>query len=100
MVVDRSSGIADRREPLTMAEERETANSVDPTARSESTAEPERDSEDATESEAESEATDGETVPDRVDQERPDDANLDGLADGCGCAEVWEHMTEQRGESE
>jgi len=24
-------------------------------------------------------------------------AHLDGLADGCGCAEVWEHLSEQRG---
>ena len=23
-------------------------------------------------------------------------AHLDGLADGCGCAEVWEHLSEQR----
>lgn len=25
-----------------------------------------------------------------------DDAHLDDLEDGCGCAEVWEHLSERR----
>jgi len=24
------------------------------------------------------------------------DAHLDAVDDGCGCAEVWEHLSEQR----
>jgi hypothetical protein len=34
---------------------------------------------------------------DRPDNEH-DDApmHLDGVEDGCGCAEVWEHLSEQR----
>jgi len=27
-----------------------------------------------------------------------DRAHLDGIEDGCGCAEVWEHLSERRGE--
>jgi hypothetical protein len=27
-----------------------------------------------------------------------DTAHLDGVADGCGCAEVWEHTSARRGE--
>jgi len=34
---------------------------------------------------------DGETAA-----EERDDAHLDDIEDGCGCAEVWEHMSEQR----
>lgn len=25
-----------------------------------------------------------------------DDAHLEDVPDGCGCAEMWEHMSEQR----
>jgi hypothetical protein len=25
-----------------------------------------------------------------------DTSHLDGVEDGCGCAEVWEHLSEQR----
>jgi len=25
-------------------------------------------------------------------------AHLDGIEDGCGCAEVWEHMSDRRAE--
>jgi len=32
------------------------------------------------------------------DDERPD--HLDDLADGCGCAEVWESLSEYRQESD
>jgi len=33
-------------------------------------------------------------------QEEDEDArsHLDDLADGCGCAEVWEHLSERRNE--
>jgi hypothetical protein len=27
-----------------------------------------------------------------------DTSHLDGVADGCGCAEVWEHLSEGRGD--
>jgi hypothetical protein len=30
------------------------------------------------------------------DRERVDTSHLDGVADGCGCAEVWEHLSEGR----
>jgi len=32
----------------------------------------------------------------RRDRERVDTGHLDGVADGCGCAEVWEHLSEDR----
>jgi hypothetical protein len=32
--------------------------------------------------------------------ERADRTHLDGVADGCGCAEVWEHLSEQRNSAE
>jgi len=32
----------------------------------------------------------------RGDRERVDTSHLDGVADGCGCAEVWEHLSEGR----
>ena len=31
----------------------------------------------------------------RVDEEEVG-AHLDGIADGCGCTEVWEHLSEHR----
>ena len=31
-------------------------------------------------------------------QESAKTAHLDGVADGCGCTEVWEHLSEQREE--
>lgn len=30
------------------------------------------------------------------DAERTDGSHLDSVEDGCGCAEVWEHLSEQR----
>ena len=30
------------------------------------------------------------------DDEAVDTCHLDGLDDGCGCAEVWDHLSEQR----
>jgi hypothetical protein len=29
-----------------------------------------------------------------------DRAHLDGIEDGCGCAEVWEHLSERRAADE
>jgi hypothetical protein len=29
-------------------------------------------------------------------RERVDTSHLDGVADGCGCAEVWEHLSGRR----
>lgn len=41
---------------------------------------------------------DGTDDPDG-DLDREDErAHLDDVDDGCGCAEVWEHLSEQRGE--
>ncbi|MEF8851572.1 MAG: hypothetical protein V5A44_06470 [Haloarculaceae archaeon] len=34
------------------------------------------------------------------DPENVDTAHLDGVADGCGCAEVWEHLSEERASDE
>ncbi|WP_169051813.1 hypothetical protein [Halorhabdus amylolytica] len=43
--------------------------------------------------------TDGQSTTeyDETDDERPDD-HLDSVEDGCGCAEVWEHLSEEREE--
>lgn len=30
------------------------------------------------------------------DPERVDTSHLDGVEDGCGCAEVWEHLSDGR----
>lgn len=29
-------------------------------------------------------------------QADPDDDHLDGLDDGCGCTEIWEHLSDRR----
>jgi hypothetical protein len=29
-------------------------------------------------------------------KQRPSDDHLDGVEDGCGCTEIWEHLSEQR----
>lgn len=29
-------------------------------------------------------------------RDRPEGAHLAGIEDGCGCAEVWEHLSESR----
>lgn len=34
------------------------------------------------------------TTDDRYGDEEVDTAHLDDLEDGCGCAEVWEHLSE------
>lgn len=39
----------------------------------------------------------------RIDTSEPnsddiDRSHLDGVDDGCGCTEIWEHLSEQRGE--
>ncbi|WP_181685796.1 hypothetical protein [Halorhabdus salina] len=35
------------------------------------------------------------TTDEETDDAQPDD-HLDDIDDGCGCAEVWEHLSEQR----
>ncbi|MEF8841825.1 MAG: hypothetical protein V5A62_09410 [Haloarculaceae archaeon] len=35
-------------------------------------------------------------MTDERERERVDTSHLDGVADGCGCAEVWEHLSEGR----
>ncbi|MFC7156064.1 hypothetical protein ACFQPA_11415 [Halomarina halobia] len=39
-----------------------------------------------------------ESAEESKDEEAVDTRHLDELEDGCGCAEVWEHLSEQRGE--
>jgi hypothetical protein len=44
-------------------------------------------------------AVDGEATDEASEQEEPAvDAHLEDVDDGCGCAEVWEHLSEQREE--
>jgi len=33
-----------------------------------------------------------------LDREHRDDGHLDDVADGCGCTEVWEHLSDRRTE--
>ncbi|QPV64437.1 hypothetical protein I7X12_07445 [Halosimplex litoreum] len=32
------------------------------------------------------------------DEREVDTSHLDGVEDGCGCAEVWEHLSDERDE--
>ncbi|WP_164471725.1 hypothetical protein [Halosimplex salinum] len=32
------------------------------------------------------------------EREEVDTSHLDGVEDGCGCAEVWEHLSDERDE--
>lgn len=50
-------------------------------------------SSDRPESKHANEPTDGSDAP---RSERSDQKHLSGVEDGCGCAEVWEHLSEQR----
>jgi hypothetical protein len=36
------------------------------------------------------------TTPDPKQDEEATTDHLDDVEDGCGCAEVWEHLSEQR----
>ncbi|MFD1513041.1 hypothetical protein [Halomarina rubra] len=40
----------------------------------------------------------GESRTERDEDEEIDTSHLDGLEDGCGCAEVMDHLSEQREE--
>jgi len=40
--------------------------------------------------------TDGDPAPDDAEDADEDTAHLAGVEDGCGCAEVWEHLSERR----
>jgi hypothetical protein len=31
-----------------------------------------------------------------METDRPDDEHLADVPDGCGCTEIWEHLSEQR----
>lgn len=42
--------------------------------------------------------TDDEDDGDVPDPDDVDTAHLDDVADGCGCAEVWEHLSAERDE--
>jgi hypothetical protein len=35
-------------------------------------------------------------MSEREADEEPATDHLDDVADGCGCAEIWEHLSEQR----
>lgn len=41
---------------------------------------------------------DGECQTDGEAAGETDTSHLDGVEDGCGCTEVWEHLSEQRDE--
>lgn len=47
----------------------------------------------ATPETTESDDADDTEIPDPEDI---DTSHLDGIDDGCGCAEVWEHLSEER----
>ncbi|WP_167879973.1 hypothetical protein [Halorhabdus rudnickae] len=47
-----------------------------------------------TETETETRST---SEDDETEENRQND-HLDGVEDGCGCAEVWEHLSEERGD--
>ena len=36
------------------------------------------------------------STPDATTTEEPADDHLEDVEDGCGCAEVWEHLSERR----
>jgi hypothetical protein len=36
------------------------------------------------------------TIENDTEEERADTSHLDDVEDGCGCAEVWEHLSEER----
>ena len=36
------------------------------------------------------------TVDDEADGEEIDTSHLDDVEDGCGCTEIWEHMSDER----
>ncbi|WP_227355723.1 hypothetical protein [Haladaptatus salinisoli] len=39
-------------------------------------------------------------VSERQVNDRPEDDHLDDVPDGSGCTEIWEHLSERRGEDE
>ncbi|WP_254536778.1 hypothetical protein [Halomarina litorea] len=41
-------------------------------------------------------ATDEEQADARDEEEDVDTSHLDDIEDGCGCAEVWDHLSEGR----
>lgn len=36
------------------------------------------------------------TEPQSADESERDDTHLQSVDDGCGCTEIWEHLSEQR----
>jgi hypothetical protein len=40
--------------------------------------------------------TDAQQTTEDADIDEPTTDHLDDIEDGCGCAEVWEHMSEER----
>ena len=40
------------------------------------------------------------TLNDETDGEEIDTSHLDDVEDGCGCTEIWEHMSDERDEAD
>jgi hypothetical protein len=40
--------------------------------------------------------TNAQQTEDEADVEEPTTDHLDDVEDGCGCTEIWEHMSEER----
>lgn len=40
--------------------------------------------------------TNAQQTDDEADAEEPTTDHLDDVDDGCGCTEIWEHMSEER----
>jgi hypothetical protein len=36
--------------------------------------------------------------PDETDESPVDTSHLDDIEDGCGCTEIWEHLSDERDE--
>jgi len=49
-------------------------------------------------SEQQTEYETAETAPEQDRDEDVDTAHLDDMDDGCGCTEVWEHLSDEREE--
>jgi hypothetical protein len=40
------------------------------------------------------------TLDDTGENEEIDTSHLDNIEDGCGCTEIWEHMSDEREQSD
>ncbi len=37
-------------------------------------------------------------LEEKPEEEAVDTSHLDNVEDGCGCTEIWEHMSDERGD--